>query len=84
MDTGNGGRHGGHGCIWRSGACPRAGVSLNGVRIGAKDVLAVEKFYQSAFGMQEVQRIQTPEFIEVMLNFGATLMPRKPTRPATW
>jgi predicted enzyme related to lactoylglutathione lyase len=50
-----------------------AGVSLNGVRIGAKDVLAVEKFYQSAFGMLEVQRIQTPEFIEVMLNFGTNV-----------
>jgi len=51
----------------------QAGVSLNGVRIGAKDVLALEKFYQSAFGMHEVQRIQTPEFIEVMLNFGANV-----------
>lgn len=50
-----------------------AGVSLNGVRIGAKDVPAVEKFYQAAFGMQEVQRIQTPQFIEVMLDFGATV-----------
>jgi predicted enzyme related to lactoylglutathione lyase len=50
-----------------------AGVTLNGVRIGAKDVLAVAKFYQTAFGMQEVQRIQTPQFIEVMLDFGATV-----------
>ena len=30
-------------------------------------------FYQSAFGMQEVQRIQTPQFLEVMLDFGATV-----------
>jgi len=29
-----------------------AGVSLNGVRVGAKDVAAIAKFYQSAFGMQ--------------------------------
>jgi predicted enzyme related to lactoylglutathione lyase len=51
----------------------QAGVSLNGVRIGAKDVAALEKFYQAAFGMHEVQRIQTPEFLEVMLNFGANV-----------
>lgn len=50
-----------------------AGVSLNGVRIGAKDVATLAKFYQTAFGMQEVQRIQTPEFLEIMLNFGANV-----------
>jgi predicted enzyme related to lactoylglutathione lyase len=49
-----------------------ADVSLNGVRVGAKDAVAVAKFYQAAFGMQEVQRIQTPTMTEIMLNFGAT------------
>lgn len=49
-----------------------AGITLNGVRIGAKDVAALARFYQAAFGMHEVQRIQTPEFLEVMLDFGAT------------
>ena len=49
-----------------------ADVSLNGVRVGAKDAAAVARFYQSAFGMQEVQRIQTPTMTEIMLNFGAT------------
>lgn len=49
-----------------------AGVTLNGLRIGAKDVAALAKFYQSAFGMFEVQRIQTPQMLEVMLDFGAT------------
>jgi predicted enzyme related to lactoylglutathione lyase len=49
-----------------------AQVSLNGVRVGAKDAAAVAKFYQSAFGMQEVQRIQNPQMLEIMLNFGAT------------
>lgn len=47
-------------------------VTLNGVRIGARDVGAVVRFYQSAFGMHEVQRIQTPQFVEIMLDFGAT------------
>jgi len=54
-----------------SAAAP-AGVTLNGVRIGAKDVAALARFYQSAFGMHEVQRIQTPQFLEIMLDFGAT------------
>jgi predicted enzyme related to lactoylglutathione lyase len=49
-----------------------SGVTLNGVRIGAKDVATLAKFYQSAFGMHEVQRIETPQFLEIMLDFGAT------------
>ena len=31
-----------------------AQVSLNSVRIGAKDTVALAKFYQTAFSMQEV------------------------------
>jgi predicted enzyme related to lactoylglutathione lyase len=50
----------------------QAGVTLNGVRIGARDVAALARFYQTAFGMFEVQRIQTPQMLEVMLDFGAT------------
>src|SRR5690242_10322972 len=53
-------------------ATSQAGVTLNGVRIGAKDVAALAKFYQTAFGMFEVQRIQTPQMLEIMLDFGAT------------
>ena len=59
-----------------------ADVSLNGVRVGAKDVAAVAKFYQAAFGMQEVQRIQNPQMLEVMLNFGATPAAAQATRAA--
>lgn len=55
-----------------SQAAAPAGVTLNGVRIGAKDVASLARFYQSAFGMHEVQRIQTPQFLEIMLDFGAT------------
>jgi predicted enzyme related to lactoylglutathione lyase len=51
----------------------QAGVSLNGVRIGAKDVASLARFYQQALGMKEVQRIETPQFLEVMLNFGSTV-----------
>jgi predicted enzyme related to lactoylglutathione lyase len=51
---------------------PAGKVTLNGVRIGARDVAALAKFYQQAFGMHEVQRISTPQLLEVMLDFGAT------------
>jgi predicted enzyme related to lactoylglutathione lyase len=47
-----------------------ADVSLNGVRITGKDPVALVKFYTTAFGMQEVQRIE--QVGEYMLNFGAT------------
>lgn len=49
-----------------------AGITMNAVRVGAKDVAATAKFYQTAFGMHEVQRITQPNFLEIMLNFGAT------------
>ena len=58
------------GALTLCAAAANAGVSLNGVRIGARDVAALAKFYQTAFGMHEVQRIHTPEFLEIMLNFG--------------
>jgi predicted enzyme related to lactoylglutathione lyase len=49
-----------------------AQVTLNSVRIGAKDTVALAKFYQSAFGMQEVNRIAAGGGPEVFVNFGAT------------
>jgi len=49
-----------------------AQVTLNSVRIGAKDTVALAKFYQAAFGMQEVNRIEAPGGPEVFVNFGAT------------
>jgi predicted enzyme related to lactoylglutathione lyase len=50
-----------------------AQVTLNSVRIGAKDTVAVAKFYQAAFGMQEVNRINTPGGPEIFVNFGAAV-----------
>ncbi len=50
-----------------------AEVTLNSVRLGAKDVEALAKFYQAAFGMQEVNRIPVPGGPELFLNFGATV-----------
>jgi predicted enzyme related to lactoylglutathione lyase len=51
----------------------RAQVTLNSVRVGAKDTVALAKFYQSAFGMQEVNRIDVPGGPEIFVNFGATV-----------
>src|SRR5580692_6719256 len=49
-----------------------AQVSLDSVRIAAKDTVALAKFYQAAFGMQEVNRIVNPGGIEVFANFHAS------------
>src|ERR1700719_2768346 len=50
-----------------------AQVTLNSVRVGAKDTVALAKFYQAAFGMQEVNRIDSPGGPEVFVNFGASI-----------
>ena len=50
-----------------------AQVTLNSVRIGAKDTVALAKFYQAAFGMQEINRIDSPGGPEIFINFGATI-----------
>ena len=50
-----------------------AQVTLNSVRIGAKDTVALAKFYQKAFGMQEVNRIAAAGGPEIFVNFGATI-----------
>ncbi len=50
-----------------------AQVSLNSVRLGAKDNAALAKFYESAFGMQEVNRINAGGGAEIFLNFGVTV-----------
>jgi len=50
-----------------------AQVSLDSVRIEAKDTVALAKFYLAAFGMQEVNRIENPGGTEVFVNFGATV-----------
>jgi predicted enzyme related to lactoylglutathione lyase len=55
------------------GGAAHAQVSLDSVRIEAKDTVALAKFYHDAFGMQEVNRIQNPGGTEVFVNFGATV-----------
>ena len=60
-----------------------AGTTLAAARIGAKDVEGVAKFYQSAFGMKEFMRLDTPTIKEIMLNFGDTVEAAK-ANPNPW
>jgi predicted enzyme related to lactoylglutathione lyase len=48
----------------------RAGVALNSARVGGPDVEALGKFYQAAFGLQEVNRLKAPSGPELFFNFG--------------
>lgn len=51
----------------------RAEVTLNSVRVGAKDTEALAKFYKAAFGMEEVRRLGAANGPEIFLNFGASV-----------
>jgi predicted enzyme related to lactoylglutathione lyase len=54
-----------------SGAA-HAEVTLNSVRVAAANTVELARFYQSAFGMQEVNRIEVPGGPEIFVNFGAS------------
>src|SRR5437763_1411832 len=61
--------------IWAAlliASAAHAQVTLNSVRIGAKDTVALAKFYQAAFGMQEVNRIDAQGGPEIFVNFGSS------------
>jgi predicted enzyme related to lactoylglutathione lyase len=60
-------------CVLLAAGAVRADVTLNSVRVAAADTVALAKFYQSAFGMHEVNRIDVPGGPEIFVNFGATL-----------
>jgi predicted enzyme related to lactoylglutathione lyase len=63
----------GAGVAWLLASVAQADVSLFASRVGAVDVAALEKFYQAAFGLKEVNRLQFPGGLEVMLNWGPTV-----------
>ena len=69
------------GCMFASNA--HAGVTLAAARIGAVDVAGGAKFYQSAFGMQEIMQLDMPGIKEIMLNFGDTVEAAK-ANPNPW
>lgn len=55
------------------GRAAHADVTLNSTRIAAANTVTLARFYQSAFGMQEVNRIDVPGGPEIFVNFGATV-----------
>src|SRR5690606_7450692 len=61
-------------CLIAAWAAPavHAQISLNGARIGAEDVAGLAEFYQEAFGLEEVNRLEFPGMLEIMLDFGET------------
>jgi predicted enzyme related to lactoylglutathione lyase len=66
------------GVVWAlAGAAHGAGVTLNAARVGAEDVAATAKFYEAAFGLQEVNRLEFRGMLEIMLNFGDTVAAAK-------
>jgi len=57
--------------LWAASA--QAAVSLNSVRVLAKDAEALGKFYAAAFGLKETNRLATSGGPELFLNFGDTV-----------
>lgn len=58
------------GLVFISTGAARADITLNAARIGAEDVAALAKFYEAAFGLKEVTRLEFPGMLEIMMNFG--------------
>ncbi|MEJ0008445.1 MAG: hypothetical protein WDM77_19305 [Steroidobacteraceae bacterium] len=65
------------GASWLVALGAHAGVALNAARVGAVDVAALARFYQAAFGLQEVNRLELPGRLEIMLNFGDSVAAAK-------
>src|SRR3954464_6019712 len=54
----------------------RADVTVMAVRLGARDVVALAKFYDTAFGLKEIDRVGNPA-TEIIMRFGATVADAK-------
>ena len=54
----------------------QADVAVLAVRLGAKDVVALAKFYDAAFGLKEIDRVGQPP-TEIIMRFGATVAAAK-------
>lgn len=63
-----------------SGSAAYADVTMNSVRIAAANTVTLAAFYQKAFGMFEVNRIDVPGGPEIFVNFGATAEAAKANR----
>lgn len=54
----------------------RAEVSVMAVRLGANDVVALAKFYETVFGLKEIDRVGKPA-TEIIMRYGATVAEAK-------
>jgi predicted enzyme related to lactoylglutathione lyase len=54
----------------------RADVTVMAVRLGASDVSALAKFYETAFGLKEIDRVGNP-VTEIIMRYGATVAAAK-------
>jgi predicted enzyme related to lactoylglutathione lyase len=59
---------------WLVGA--HADVTVLAVRLGAKDVVALANFYETAFGLKEIDRVGKPP-TEIIMRYGATVAAAK-------
>jgi predicted enzyme related to lactoylglutathione lyase len=56
--------------------CVQADVTVLAVRLGAKDVVALAKFYDAAFGLKEIDSVGKPP-TEIIMRYGATVAAAK-------
>jgi predicted enzyme related to lactoylglutathione lyase len=54
----------------------QADVAVMAVRLGAKDVVALAKFYDAALGLKEIDRVGQPP-TEIIMRYGATVAAAK-------
>lgn len=59
-------------CLALTVGAAHAAVTLNSARVAGRDAVALAKFYETAFGLQEVNRLTFPNGVEIFLNFGDT------------
>jgi len=62
---------------WLTGVC--ADTSVLAVRLGAKDAAALAKFYETAFGLKQIDKVADKDgaTTEVIMRFGATVAAAK-------
>jgi predicted enzyme related to lactoylglutathione lyase len=56
--------------------CVYADVSVMAVRLGAKDVVTLAKFYDAAFGLKQIDSVGQPP-TEIIMRYGATVAAAK-------
>jgi predicted enzyme related to lactoylglutathione lyase len=57
-------------------ACVQADVSVLAVRLPARDVVALAKFYDAALGLKEIDHVGQPP-TEIIMRYGATVAAAK-------